>query len=352
MPTMPRKLPLYVVREKSRHGRVKYYFRRGRSARIRLPDDPSSDEFHHAYMAAMSGKEPARKAPEAPAKSLRWLIDRYRESAKWKAYSAATKKQHDNFFRSAIASSGNADFRLIDRKDMEAAMDARADTPALANNFLKAMKALFDWAVRNDHIDVNPAVGVERVRYKTEGFPAWTVEDYRQFCDRWPIGTKQRLAVELILHTGLRRSDIVHLGRQHIKGQTVTITTAKTGIPITAEIPRHVMEIIEASPTGDLALLVSETGQPFTKESFGNWFRDQCSAAGISKSAHGIRKLAATLAADGGAPAHELMAQFGWTNIKQAEVYTRGADRKVLGVKSSRRISSQLRVRDTRRKAK
>jgi len=352
MEAMPRRLPLYVVRERSRHGKLKYYFRRGKEARVRLPDDPSSDEFHRAYMDALNGVAPRKKAPDAPQHSLRWLIDRYRESAKWRGYSDATHKQHDNFFRKVIETSGNADYRQIDRKDMEAAMDARADTPALANNFLKAMKALFDWAVRNGHMEANPAIGVERVRYKTEGFPAWTVEDYQQFCGVWPIGTKPRLAVELILHTGLRRSDIVLLGRQHFKDNTVTITTKKTGMAITAEIPPHVVEIISASPTGDLTLLVSEHGRPFTKESFGNWFRDQCVAAGLNKSAHGIRKLAATLAADGGAPAHELMAQFGWTNIKQAEVYTRGADRKALGVKSSRRISSQLEVRGARLKTK
>lgn len=53
-------------------------------------------------------------------------------------------------------------------------------------------------------------------------------------------------------------------------------------------------------------------------------------------------KLAATLAANGGATAHELMSQFGWANSKQAEVYTRGADRARLGVKSSRIVSEQL----------
>jgi hypothetical protein len=43
-----------------------------------------------------------------------------------------------------------------------------------------------------------------------------------------------------------------------------------------------------------------------------------------------MRKAAATRAAERGATAHQLMAIFGWRTIKQAEVYTRAAERKRL----------------------
>ncbi|WP_338690171.1 tyrosine-type recombinase/integrase [Bradyrhizobium sp. 26S5] len=66
---------------------------------------------------------------------------------------------------------------------------------------------------------------------------------------------------------------------------------------------------------------------PFTKESFGNAFSEAARQCGINKSAHGVRKIAATIAAENGATAHQLMAIFGWTNIRQAEVYTREAER-------------------------
>lgn len=47
-------------------------------------------------------------------------------------------------------------------------------------------------------------------------------------------------------------------------------------------------------------------------------------------SAHGLRKAGATIAADNGATSHQLMAIFGWTTIKQAEIYTKKADQKRL----------------------
>jgi len=48
-----RKLP-FVNAEKSRHGKIVYYFRRARGEpRIRLPNDPSSKEFIAAYATAL-----------------------------------------------------------------------------------------------------------------------------------------------------------------------------------------------------------------------------------------------------------------------------------------------------------
>lgn len=344
MSDMPRKLPLYVVKETSRHGKVKFFYRIGKGERIRLPDDVTSEEFKKAYSAAAAGYVivKPRTSDNVPINSLRWLIDRYRESAKWKAYSLATRKQHENFFLSALKNSGNAPFLAIDRKSMIAAIEARSDTPALANNFLKAMRALFTWAQHNEHIHFNPTDGVQRLKYKTDGFAAWTIDDLIQFYTKWPVGTKPRLAAELLLHSGLRRSDIVVAGKQHMTGNIFSMKTAKTGAQITVEFPPSLMETIRQTATGDLHFLISENGQPYRKESFGNWFREKCVEAGIHKSAHGIRKLSATLAADAGAAAHELMAQYGWTNVKQAEIYTKGADRKALGIKSSNRISNHI----------
>jgi hypothetical protein len=70
-----------------------------------------------------------------------------------------------------------------------------------------------------------------------------------------------------------------------------------------------------------------ERGMPMTKESFGNWFRDTCQAAGVSKSAHGLRKAGATRAANNGATVAQLEAIFGWKGGGMASLYTRSADR-------------------------
>lgn len=47
-------------------------------------------------------------------------------------------------------------------------------------------------------------------------------------------------------------------------------------------------------------------------------------------SAHGLRKAGATIAAENGATEHQLMAIFGWESTKQANIYTKKANRKKL----------------------
>jgi hypothetical protein len=85
---------------------------------------------------------------------------------------------------------------------------------------------------------------------------------------------------------------------------------------------------LRVGPTGDLAFVCGSNGKPLNKESFGNAFRDSCRAAGIKKSAHGLRKLAATRAADAEATIWQLNAMFGWTGTKMTPHYTQAFERK------------------------
>ncbi len=341
---MPRKYPLHVVRERSRHGTVMLFFRIGKGKRIRLPNAYPSPEFDEAYKAALTGAPASKKSRAAsPSDRLQWLVARFMESAIWASTAPATRRQRELLYIKAIEKANNPRFRDITKKHMQRAVDDRAKTPALAKNFLKAMRALFTWALKNDHVAVNPCDGVEPVAYKSDGFPPWSPEDVVAFCRKWPVGTKPRLAMELFLTSGLRRSDVHIAGKQHLRGNVFSMKTTKTGIEITVVFPQRLLDTIAATETGDLHFVTKDDNKPFTsKESFGNWFSARCREANIKKSAHGLRKLAATLAADDGASAHELMAQFGWLKVEQAETYTRKADRKRLGVKSSSRVADQM----------
>lgn len=342
---MPKKLPLYVLVERSRHGKVMFYFRRGKGPRTRLPDKYPSKAFSAAYERALAGAgNIAAPRAASPSDRLRWLVDRYMETSRWSQLSAATRKQRGLIFKEAIERADNPRYADITRRHMEQGVSDRATTPAQANNFLKAMRGLFDWAVPSDHVKSNPCDGVQRVQYKSDGFPPWNLDDVVAFCRRWPVGTVARLAFELFMCSGLRRGDVHKAGRQHLRGDIFSMKTSKTGVQITVQFPPSLLETIAATPTGDLHFIVKPDGKPFaSKESFGNWFSDRCRDAGIQKSAHGIRKLAATLAADGGSTTHELMAHFGWLKVEQAEIYTKGADRRRLGIQSSARVADQVR---------
>jgi integrase len=189
--------------------------------------------------------------------------------------------------------------------------------------------AIFQWAVP-DHVDTDPTAGFRVKMPKTAGHLTWTVEMIERYHERHPLGTKARLAMDLALYTGLRRSDICRIGPQHISNGVMTIRAKKGGeiVEIVLPVLEPLRQSIAASKVGNLAFVVTEYGKPFTVAGFGNWFADRCNEAKVDGRAHGLRKAAATFAADNGATTHELNAIFGWSGLQQAELYTRAANRR------------------------
>jgi integrase len=155
------------------------------------------------------------------------------------------------------------------------------------------------------------------------------------------LGSRARLALALLMYTGVRRSDVVRLGRQHIREGWFKIAVQKNRNrkPVTIDLPvlTALQEVIDGTPSGDLTFLVTQFGRPFTANGFGNWFRRRCDEAGLPHcSAHGLRKAGAARAAENGATTHELMAIFGWQTVKEAERYTQSAQRKRLAAGAER----------------
>jgi integrase len=335
---MPRPREKYLHRFRTRHGKFVWYVRQPGGNRVRIRGDYGTPEFNAAYQAAIAGLPVTQGKPRTAAGSLAWLWERYRETSVWAALSPATRRQRENILVKVLALSGHEPYTALKRGDLVAARDARAKTPAQARNFLDAMRGLFRWALDAEHIKIDPTAGVKNPpKPKTGGFPEWTEDDVTAYQKRWPLGTKERVWLDMLLYTGPRRGDVFRLGRQHTKavaggGRIITFKTEKGGEMVEVSIP--MLPVLEATlaagPCGDLTFICGERGLPYTKESFGNAFSAAARKAGVKKSAHGVRKIAATTAADNGATAHQLMAIFGWTTIQMAEHYTKEANRRRL----------------------
>jgi integrase len=87
---------------------------------------------------------------------------------------------------------------------------------------------MFGWAVEHRLMCLNPAREVRKIRYATSGFHTWTVGEVRQFEERHAIGTGARLALALLLYLGVRRGDVVTIGRQHVKDGWLCFVPRKT----------------------------------------------------------------------------------------------------------------------------
>jgi len=212
--------------------------------------------------------------------------------------------------------------------------DEMYDRPEAANAYVKTLRAVFKSAKDDSLCDRDPAKEVEYIHSRSDGWHTWSVGEVRQFEDRHPITSKARLALAILLYTGTRRSDAVRLGPPMIDADGWLNFTEHKG---RNKDPKHraipilppLQEIIEVTPAGDATWLRTEFGKAYTSNGFGNWFRRKCDEAGLHHcSAHGLRKAGATIAAENGATAHQLMAIFGWRALRHAQRYAEKADRK------------------------
>ncbi len=339
---MPRPRPPHLQREITRHGRAVWYVRLGHGPRVRIRAEYGTPEFDAEYRAALDGAP--RRASSSPATgTLAWLITRYRETTDWASLSAATRRRRENIFAHVIETAGQEPYARISRAIIEAGRERRAKTPHQARHFLDAMRGLFRWAYRAGIVKTDPTAGVSNLPRKTgDGFRPWTEDDVAAYERRWPLGTRQRVWLDVLLYTGLRRGDAVRLGRQHVRAGVATIRAEKNNVEVSFPILSVLQRTLDAGPCGDLTFICGAGGRPLTKESFGNEFREACRAAGVPGSAHGVRKIAATRAANAGATEAELMAIFGWTDSKMAVHYTRTANRRRLAAQAMTKLATSI----------
>lgn len=316
-----------------------YFQRHRRGRKVRIKADRDTPEFHTEYARLLAQNQPTA-APRGPATGTwRWLCVEYFRSAAFKRLGERTQRVRRGVLEHTFDEPVNPDLPVtfasvrveqLTTRALRILRDRKGPAlPEAANNRVRFIRAVFEWAMKEELVETNPARDLDRIKTDSTGWHSWEVEEVRRYEERHPIGTKARLALALLMYTGVRRSDVVLLGKQHVRGGWLKFTTAKTGAVVEVPMLPELQRVIEASPTGDLTFLVTAFGVPFTANGFGGKFRDWCNQAGLPQcSAHGLRKAAAAVAAENGATSQQLMAIFGWLKLTEAERYTRAAERK------------------------
>lgn len=339
----------YLSEDPDRHGNERFYVRvRGR--RERLHGEPGTVAFLEAYTAALArlkgDDKPVKARAAAPeTNTLAWLGQLYFASAEFRRLAPASQRNRRSILESCFAEPkkpgdavliGQCPLPALNAAIIKILRDRRADQPGAANNRLKYLSSMFAWAIEDDKMKHNPARDVKPIKYASDGFHTWTEDEIEIFEARWPRGTRQRLAMAVLLYTGARPSDAAMLGRQHRRkgkdGDEHVFVPAKTkrlkSEPVHIPVLPIFDEELAGAPTGDLTYIVTEYGHPFSAKGFSQWFSEQCTRAGLPLcTAHGLRKAGASILAERGATDRQLMAIFNWSSEKQATTYTRSADR-------------------------
>jgi integrase len=326
-----------------RYGKVRHYFRKRGCKDITLPGLPGSAEFMAAYAAALNNSAPiVIGAKRVAAGTVAATVSLYLSSTAFGNLAEATQKSRSSILGRFREEHGDKPVTKIERKHVQAMVDAKAAKPSAAQNFLNALRVVMRFAITNGIRADDPTLGVTRPKIKTQGYSPWEESDVAVYKARHPSGTLARLALELLLCTGQRRKDIVGMGRQHVRGDMITVRQHKTGTVLAIPINPDLRAEIDTMPADRLIFLAAKHAGPRTAGSFGTWFRGLCNEAGIRKglSAHGLRKLACIRLAEAGCTAHEIKAISGHKSLREVERYTKAADQERLARAAACRLAT------------
>lgn len=339
-----------LTRHKRPNGSWKYRVREegNRDRRVTLPCGPDHADFARCYAEARRGMTPKIETPDLIPRSFAWLVRQYEkhmaEQVKAKAMSVATETQRSAFYARLIPAHGDKAMAMPRAKVIEI-RDSLAATPGAADNMVKALSALYRWALDRGHVTENPTKGVPRLIRQHRGAIPWSIDDLEQYRARHPKGTMAHLALTLLTFTACRIGDAHLLGRDHERrdgGVTwLEWQPGKKGSrPVRVPILPPLAEAIDAQKLVGPTYLLNAYGQPFASSAaLGNWFRDRVAEAGLTdRSPHGIRKAAGELMALHGATQYHIMAIHGHAQARTSEVYTQGVNRKKLAAEAMEKM--------------
>jgi integrase len=256
------KLPPHVNGFIDRYGRARYYVRRPGHKNVRLPGLPWSPEFMAAYAETVEGQQPIEiGAKRNPVGSVAATVGLYLGSTAFANLAAETQRTRRNILERFREEHGDKRIAVIERKHVQAMVTAKGKTPSAACNFLKTLRAMIAFAVDAGIRADDPTIGVKRPKIKTDGARTWSEDDIAAFEAVHPLGTLPRLALALLLYTGQRRGDVVRMGRQHIRGDLISVRQQKTGAPLLIPLHPALRAAIEATPSGHLTFLATVFGK-------------------------------------------------------------------------------------------
>jgi site-specific recombinase XerD len=355
------KPPKYVYGFVDKCGRKKYYLRRPGHKNVAIPGLLWSPEMMAAVQAAMTGTAiPATAlvigASRTKAGSLQEASTAYFESAGFVALVKSKPVRATEFRRQLVrfANVENADDRPrgmlplcnLSSEVLKAIMVELQ--PHAQRHLIGALRPFMAWCVSTDRIKADPTVGLKHDKLPTaKGAVTGQDQHLEKFRARWALGTRERVALEVLAFTGARRGDAILLGDHLVKDGLLTFTPSKTadrtGRTIVMPVPRRIREAVDAMPRRikdgggvETHWLLNSNGRPWANEGgFYNFFKAACVEAGVDElSPHSMRKWLICHLLSRSMTVEEVCAITGHSKHDEVLRYARELNRKGNAVKS------------------
>jgi site-specific recombinase XerD len=333
---------------RDRQGRLRYLLRMPGRKGVTIKGDLGSEEFARNYHLALTGFEPVEpKGLGIPRQgTVAALVRTYLASAAFTNLASETSRHRRNLVEEFAEAHGDKPVAALLAKHVRALVANKGNTPGQARSFLTAVSALMSFAVDVGMREDNPCRGIKRPKLSKEGWHGWTDEQIEVYRAYHPYGSMARLTLELALSSLQRRSDLVQLGRQHLKDGLITVAKQqKTGNPAYAAVSIELQQALDAMParTGAtasiLTFLLTSHGQPFMPDGLSTRVRLWCLEAGLDNCPlHGLRKAGARIAVNSGCDITEVAAMGGWKTVRELQRYIEDFNRQQAAVRAGAKI--------------
>ena len=335
-----------------RHGKLRWRWRKTGFDTYYFHNPPDTAGFKDELAACETGAPIKAGEGRCVPLSVGDLVSRYYGSANFNRGGPDDQRRRRlliESFRQRFADDLVANFRwdhieaiLADRAKKVVKGTRTVGGPVAALNLRKQLRRLFSYAKRLGWVTDNPVDDAERISApKTVGYYSWTEDDIARYQARHPLGTRARLALEIMLWTGQRRGDARLLGPEHLKNGQIVYRQGKTGTALWLPAAAQLVEAIDAMQrVGLRTFLVTEQGKPFSRAGFGNKMREWCDEAALPQcTAHGLRKAMARRLAEDHASQQAIKAVGGWKGDAEVAIYTAAADQRRLASAAVGRLS-------------
>lgn len=320
----------YVDTYRDRTGTLRRYFRKGGKRLGALPGEVGSGEFMTAY-AAFLAEKPAAAKRHVHADSLAKLIIDFYGSRLFTDRKPSTRQLYRYALDPVSRAHGHRSASRMTAENAEKIINKIGEKrPGMGNLTRAVLRRVMQLAVKQKLRKDNPLHGTEP--FKVGEHHSWNDAELKQFEDKWRLGTRQRLAYALLLHTGQRVGDVCRMTRADVSDGLIHVKQQKTGAELYVPIAPELERAMKACPAKGLTLIGDANGRPLKRAALSALMRSAIRAAELSPRcvSHGLRKAAMRRLAEADATDKQIAAVSGHKTLKEVERYTKAADQKKL----------------------
>ncbi len=297
------------------------------------------EEVRRACLAAASGTEDGEDGSREAAPLFRDFV-----AGPWKAVrldrcKPSTQRNYGGLLRRQLLPAFG--FLLLDRITRSMVLcwfeTCSRTTPGNANRVLTLLGQILNHAISCGHIEANPARGIQRnpeARF-TRFLSVEEIARLHRVLDRYADGSRSQAQqadiVRLLLLTGCRKSEILRLGRDEVKGDRLELRDSKTG-PRTVLLNAPARAIVERrTEQGNGPWVFPSARDPSRPRSreLSLWNRVRREAGIEDVRLHDLRHTVASQAVLNGVPLPVTARLLGHANVRMTMRYAHVGDREI-----------------------